>query len=489
MDFEKQRIKWAVWIFIISFLVAYHLNTLTYTRYITFICLASIALIPLTVISPFFLYPSSLVFQYVLPTSFGPMTIAITTLVGFASLAVLVSLFLKKKTEKRKLETSEIMALTLLVLLFFLTAFHNLPIAFTNYRLVHFVEGFLVFFVISRGFNSEKHLKILSWVFIITALLLSVRHYAHTSVFESGFFGFENNHISRQLGFLLFVTLGVAFAEKTKKMKAMALLAAGFTAQSMIQLGSRATYLSMGIIAIIFGISYLKKRLAWGIGFAAIFLLIVFSPPQFFEEVTSIFVDVPLAEESNDLSVVGRAFAFKEGVNLFKKRPFFGWGPGRFEPSLQEETGVYLNAHNSYIEFLVGWGLFAFLIYIGMFLISMYYLIKGMKITKFTNKYLYEINKATLFGVVTLTINQLFINGPWDPVVWTAFGFSTFMYFLSKKSKINKSYDFHYTLTINKIHDGKIGKDTKKYLNKKDKKPVHKKRRKINNKKHKKRSK
>ncbi len=90
----------------------------------------------------------------------------------------------------------------------------------------------------------------------------------------------------------------------------------------------------------------------------------------------------------NPASVFPRLYAWKIFLNAFKQRPIFGWGPEteplafiyNFDPRLfLYEQALFDRPHNKFIEILVKTGIFGFITWFFIFLVTFYDLFKKRK--------------------------------------------------------------------------------------------------------------
>jgi O-antigen ligase len=433
---EKQRYQWIIGIFFIIFVISFKGGNTLYTKGIAGTILLSIIMSVSSNIFMFMMYPVSLIFQFVLPTELPGVPIALPTIIMLGCLYFMIT---EKLNNKKKYPIDYCASLTyaMILLLFILTAIHGLPISFKNYRLMHFLESGILFFIISRRINSEKRLKVMSWILVFLSLAISVKLFSYTTLFEQAFFGFENNNLSRQLSFIIPFMLGLFWAEKNNILKSLIIITMAFTAQSLIQLGSRATYISLFIALSLMSLRNIKKRSIWLFGILGVILLIVSASDVIIEEFDSIFEQGFKGENSEEASISGRYWALRQGFGLFMDSPIFGHGPGYFERAMYHKTGVGMNAHNSYIEIMASWGISGILIYLSMFYFSLVNLWKAQK-KLIKNKYVYNVAQGCFFGIVAIMINQFMINGPWEPMVWLGFGLSSALYYLSFNKDITK---------------------------------------------------
>ncbi|HKM05540.1 MAG TPA: ATP-grasp fold amidoligase family protein [Sphaerochaeta sp.] len=103
---------------------------------------------------------------------------------------------------------------------------------------------------------------------------------------------------------------------------------------------------------------------------------------------------VQLSGSNVDGSTSVRMGMVASGINMFKQKPFFGWGLGAFT----DLGGFGTYAHNNYIELLVAVGLFGTLLYLAL---PLYIVIRGIKrFFKFQEKGPFVLSVALMVAML-----------------------------------------------------------------------------------------
>lgn len=117
------------------------------------------------------------------------------------------------------------------------------------------------------------------------------------------------------------------------------------------------------MVALLVGLSafyIIKKKSVWSLGIALFFGMLVFAVgPSRLSQITS-----------GDSSAMGRIYAWIEALGLFRRDPIFGVGADRF---LEYH---HVTTHNSFVLALAETGMFGFIPYLSLFIISIYTAIK-----------------------------------------------------------------------------------------------------------------
>ncbi|MBW2998807.1 O-antigen ligase family protein [Candidatus Woesearchaeota archaeon] len=441
------RVKVLTLMFGIAFAFAYLSNDGLFTRGLAIFFLACFAASFFEQGFIFFAFPFALVFQELLPSSLKVLPMSLNTfLMGMTIFfAFMYASKFELKLPKTKMRT---FVIAWLILLFFLTFIHGLPVSTSNYRMMHFLETGVMFLAVSRFLTKERRIKLFSWLIVIFFTIITVKLFTYSSFFEQAFFGFENNGLSREFAFVIPFTLGLFWAEKNKYLRFLLLIALAFMGQTILQLGSRATYLSLFIAMVLMSLKNVRKKSLWGFAGLAIIMFLYFAPGQLEEEVNSIFTSGLAGTESTSKADSARWEILFEGIDAFIDSPIIGYGPGIFEKAMKERTGRGMNGHNTYVEIMVCWGIGGIFLYISFFILSIYYFYIAAKMSG-KGSYMYELCWGGLFGIIAIGLNQAMINGPWDPLLWIAFTLAVSsyytVYFINKenvkenKSQVNRS--------------------------------------------------
>ena len=184
---------------------------------------------------------------------------------------------------------------------------------------------------------------------------------------------------------------------------------------------TRAAWLSILIAAVVFLLYYLKIKFKWIIGLVIIpilFVLINFTEISYLvqkndaEHTTENFSEriESMSNISSDASNLERLNRWNCSLELFYKRPFFGWGPGTYSfvyAPFQSSKNLTIistnfgdggNAHSEYLGPLAEQGFIGFLI--NAVLIAVLFISTGLYYIKCDNSY---YKNLTLMIILALT--------------------------------------------------------------------------------------
>ena len=130
-------------------------------------------------------------------------------------------------------------------------------------------------------------------------------------------------------------TIALFWAEKDRWLKWISLGSLGAMIQGLMQLGSRATYLSVAGAVGLLSVWNIRRKSLWFLAILGLIFMTFFVPAQVKMEFMSIFDDVASQGEGAHSSVAGRYQFLEWGIELFWEKPMFGWGPGQFNHVIQ----------------------------------------------------------------------------------------------------------------------------------------------------------
>ena len=156
----------------------------------------------------------------------------------------------------------------------------------------------------------------------------------------------------------------------------------------LVQLGCGSRKGFMLVIVGVFMVAFFRtenKKLPFLFGalvILAILLYIVYSLADtnyFFYRILQVLslVDKDVDLTENSVRVRGRMIQF--GLELFRKKPVFGYGPRQFEYYYGLRYGSPRPPHNTYIQILCGFGLVGFSLYYGIYFYFFRYIIPLLK--------------------------------------------------------------------------------------------------------------
>lgn len=425
-----ERILLSVFILVILFAYSYRFGAWFYDIVPWIFFVGMIA--SLGTIVGVLMFPLAIIYQTLFYYKLTFLPLAFTTVYSIIILLILISVrFMKKETIKRDVNLVLIIVLGITALLS--TIMNGYHIGIGNPEFTHYIEGILIFFVIGTFVSTKKKLRLFNWMLLFAIAALAFRLYNHVFSYDIAIPGFENNYLARVLSFYVPFLIGLFWAERKKYLKFLVLIVLVFTAQGITQLGSRATYLALGIAVPLMLIKNFKKKSTWGFMGLGLVFLMFFASPFLFQDVKSISYALQGTESEED-SIQGRALVAEMGWETFRKSPLVGYGvyPSIFENLMLKNYGWYKSGHNAFIIIAVEMGIFGLLAYVGLFISSIYYCYKAQMLSKGKDDYIYHISQGTMFGLIAIGINQAMLNNPWIPTVFIGFGLSTALYYLAK---------------------------------------------------------
>jgi O-antigen/teichoic acid export membrane protein len=145
-----------------------------------------------------------------------------------------------------------------------------------------------------------------------------------------------------------------------------------------------AVFCSMLLVIFFFGKRRWYVSLAIILGFIATFVALLSLPPlqSLGKRFLSSILVILNGTDSSDYSTALRLEFVPEGLEMFLKKPFFGYGVNAIFRLYSIDGN---DTHNNFIELLVDYGLFAFILYEGFFIYSASKLLK----IKHESKYLF----------------------------------------------------------------------------------------------------
>lgn len=384
-----------------------------------------------------FIFPLSLIFIPMLDSSITFFPFSYSTTYFLVCFIVLAGLLFFKQ-EKIKKDSNLYLVIIFFLVALVTTILNGYPPGSGNWEFTHYMSAVLVFFILSTVISTKKKLRLFNWVFILFMVSLAFRLFNWVYSYDTAIVGLagENNHLARLFSFTLFFVIGVFWAEKNIKLKVLILISLAFLANSIVQLGSRATMISVFIAGFLLFIKNITKKSTWIFSLLALILLIFFAPPIFFQDISTIS-QIKEGTEAEEGSISIRTAIFLEGLELFAERPIIGYGirPFGFVNAFREkyeDPTLRRNAHNVFLIVAVETGIFGLLSYLFLYISSIYLCFKAQKLTKGKNSYIYYISNGTTFGLIALGINQFMMNQPWQ-MIFIAAGLSSALYYLAKK--------------------------------------------------------
>lgn len=234
--------------------------------------------------------------------------------------------------------------------------------------------------------ENIRQIKILIFVQIIVIGFLaywSNLQYFSGALWEiSGFPGrsqIDNNFFAMLMVAAIPLAFFWFFLGKNKILRWIPLFIIPLMIHTIVLTYSRGGFVGLIIVSICC-VLYLKNR-KWAILAAICFLLVILRLQGSFSEqrMSSMF------EYESDPSIVGRFEAWEAGYNMMMSNPLAGVGIGNFKLQAPYYNPVFTepkSAHNAFLNIGGDMGVISFVVYIGVWLLVFYYMIKMRKYYK-----------------------------------------------------------------------------------------------------------
>lgn len=268
-------------------------------------------------------------------------------------------------------------------------------LVFANLIMPHIRES-------ERSFQTFLYLYLIASFFVIMRAIFSASLGLVFVIRMGENFGVNPNTVGYIFSVAAIIILYLFFEKKNWLLAAPFLI---FTFFSLLS-GSRSVFilLSVGIISLVLLYQKNLKRAILA-SLLAVFLVVfgvvlILTIEPLYRIIGKRFVDMlmQLGGASTDESTSIRMGMVVIGINMFKQKPFFGWGLGAFT----DLGGYEMYAHNNYVELLVAVGLFGTILY---YTISFYLAIRGTKrFFKFQDKGPYVLATAL---TITMIVDQV----------------------------------------------------------------------------------
>lgn len=229
--------------------------------------------------------------------------------------------------------------------------------------------------MLSHVATDRKKLKIVTWSFVIFALILGTQAYeVPLSAFSHGRLesvgGADFGDANRFGGFMagmLFI-IGCQFLNSSRLWeRALVFLAGGFTANAIILTRCRGAMLGLAVgmlVALFFSAPRYRKimvvgLIAAGLGFAHL------SDDAFVERSSTIIVD---SGDERDASASSRLEIWEGGLKMLMAHPLLGVGPGNFYQNIGNYQPLHpgRDAHNTLVRCAGELGLVGLSIFVGI---------------------------------------------------------------------------------------------------------------------------
>ena len=254
---------------------------------------------------------------------------------------------------------------------------------------------------------------------VIPEKLPSSKNVDTSSFFGQNLLGPLDNHPSYYGLFVLMAILITLFTGNGK-WNIYSLIFCGFNIVVLILLSSKAVLISMmfsvGFATIVLLFRHPKKSiLLLVLLVSSIFLTLTLSKVRMRIQQS---IETVLLEKNKDLSTGQRIMVWESILKLDKKQLLIGFGNEHGEKILKEKTGTELNAHNQYLQALLGGGVLS-LVFLGLYLISPMF---------FNKNFSYSESLFMVSFIIVVFVSCLFesiLNRQWG-IVFISFFYSLF---------------------------------------------------------------
>lgn len=185
-------------------------------------------------------------------------------------------------------------------------------------------------------------------------------------------------------------------------------------------LASRASYIALFIIIIIHLITsiivFKRSKQSLSLIKSLLLTVLIFSSFYFSLELTKNTrqnaVERTISITKRDQSIDQRILFYRAAIDLFSKNPILGIGYGNYKlesipyfiPKMKSYVVPY-HAHNDFLEILAEIGLLGFIFYAGIFLISLYYLIRSIYLESSIDNFLLAIFISIIVYLIDANLN------------------------------------------------------------------------------------
>lgn len=368
------------------------------------------------------------IFRYIFYSLFFMYFISIPISYNFANLVItlllisfIIYLIIFKKIFKSKLY----IPIILFFLIFLISSFLGYDKK-VSLREITIFKGFLGMIIAMNTFPKDKKFFEICLLFFLLTAFINVsfsifEKFKHDKLYRVealwGFYQFYSNFL------IIAFFIGIFYFTYTKNkiLSFFTFLTLILIFFSLILTGSRAQIFSLIISFLIFVTIFYRNKV-FIFSTILIFTIITLSflkIPVFYERVKPMFykgkeigIYIKNIEEFKE-----RIKHWKMGIEVLKTNyKFFGIGLGNSKKFITEKLNFYMNLpnlHNSFIEVLVSFGIFGFLIYLYLLFIYFFEIYKGIIYFKNTDFYILGI-VLFIISLIILVIVGFFNNTFWN---------------------------------------------------------------------------
>ena len=339
---------------------------------------------------------------------------------------------LGRRASQPALQTRLLLALAAIMMLSVLYALVGTR-AFLAFK--QFTGYLLLYFLLVHIIDSQKRLSLLLFTLVavhLTIILLNPQIFSHetrSGSLKAGYFLGDGNDFSISLVIMVPMAAMLAFKAQRWLWKGFSFSAMLAFIAAIVGLGSRASALSLGAMALMFLIS--SKRKLPAIVLLSLFAIgiVAFASQSFFERVESI------GQYQQDTSSMGRINAWKAGLQMSLTHPL-GVGAGNFNSYYGRfmitpdapSRNRWISPHSTYIQCLTELGYPGLGILVWLLLTNVKMVRRNQKVEPLSKSESLQSAKTLSFvlelGIVGYMVNAAFLGTLYYPHLIVLSGFS-----------------------------------------------------------------
>jgi len=327
-----------------------------------------------------------------------------------------------------------------LIWLLFTSITSELP--FVSFKFLLARLWFIVpfYFLIIIMFKKTSTIKQFLWLYVSSLIIVIFYTTYHHSLWgfteEAGHWvmtPFYNDHTAYGVILTMFVPVVAGFCFNKSYgpgTRFLSFVVLGVVLMALFLSYSRAAWLSLALVAVIFIIVMLKIRFQWVFVSAAIVVTLFFTfQQQIFDKLeknkqdsSQNFVEhiQSMTNISSDASNLERINRWQSAIRMFQERPFWGWGPGTYQflyapyqrskerTIISTNAGDMGNAHSEYIGPLAETGVIGSLTMMLIFIYSVYTGLMVYRRSK--DKEIKLISLSVTLGLITYYLHGFLNN-------------------------------------------------------------------------------
>ncbi|MCK5146606.1 O-antigen ligase family protein [bacterium] len=287
-------------------------------------------------------------------------------------------------------------------------------------KILEFGKYLLLYFLIIHLVKSEKQIRLLFWLIVVSGLCMFTFGLYYSFVAGEAASGMRLISLVQDpnsFAIKLLPAVGFSYAlfkiEEKNVLKLLALLSLMLLSLCIVVTFSRGGL--MGLITILGLISWVEFRNKKGIlfGITIFVILVITIPPEL------IFLRIQgLSTTKLDSSILQRLRLLKGGLHIFLEHPLIGVGAGNFMAYSRQYAGTLfpMVAHNSFLEVAAELGIIGLTVFISLISTT----IKRLRKT-FSNHTSYTITqyvRGVLFSLFGFLTHSLFLSEEYNIILF-----------------------------------------------------------------------